>query len=454
MLNLFSYSTGTGLNHWAVCLSVLAGSVIAVCAETQSQASPPLIELRQNENNRWQLIRNGQPCTICGGGGQERLDLFAQLGGNSVRTWGLSDLEETDDSGSDLMDRAHQLGLTVVAGIWVGHPRHGFDYNDKTQVAAQRKHIRNIVHRYKNHPALLLWGLGNEVEMQQSPDQYPQLFSELNELARIVKEEDPNHPVMTSIIGADPKKIQAITEYYPQLDILGINSYGAARLAPQKITASDWKGPYILSEFGPNGPWESPKTSWGVPIEPTPEQKMEMVSTSYEANAESPQCVGLYAFRWGSKQEFTSTWFGLLLPTGEKTPVVDYLSKQWTGCWPTNRSPQIESIRFAAENSEVRAGSSHTIRINVSDFENDPITLSGWVMEESRDTGIGGDVEQVPPKLDHCFEPAGKNTLSFTAPGETGEYRAFIKAADRHGGACVYPFPFRVKQDPSCKFEP
>lgn len=428
---------------------IFAG-VLALIGLTESAAGAaipprPAVKVEQTSGNKWQLLKSGQPYSIHGGGGQEQMELFARLGGNSIRTWGISDLEEKDEQGRDLLDRANDLGLTVAAGIWVGHPRHGFDYSNKAQVEKQRSQVREIVRRYKDRPALLVWGLGNEMETGQKPEAYPQIFQEINELARIVKEEDPDHPVMTTIVGADPVKIRAIMEYCPLLDILGINAYGSAKTAPQKIQAAGWKGPYILTEFGPNGPWERPKTSWGAPIEPTPEEKIEMYKIAYEINTASPQCLGTYAFRWGAKQECTATWFGLLLSTGEKTPPVDYLVHGWTGKWPENRSPVIESIRSDFEKQEVRAGSKHTLRISATDPDSDPLTPDAWVMKEASETKTGGDLEAVPDRVANCFESVDAKNYVFQAPANTGNYRAFIKVSDGKGGACVYSFPFRVK---------
>ncbi len=428
------------------CLWIFAGALtFSGCSGVAENNTHSTVKIERTDRNPWQLLRNDKPYKIYGGGGQEQIALFARLGGNSLRTWGLTHLEEKDDQGRDLLDRAHAHGLTVAAGIWVGHPRHGFDYNDNSQVETQRRQVRTIVRRYKNHPALLVWGLGNEVEMQQSKEDYPQIFEELNVLARIIKEEDPNHPVMTSIVGTDPEKIKALMKHYPELDILGINAYGSARHVPEKIKRSGWNGPYILTEFGPNGPWERDKTSWGVPTEPTPLEKIEMYNNSYEANAASPQCLGSYAFRWGAKQEFTATWFGLLLTTGEKTPPVDYLVRGWTGKWPENRSPVIASIQSDFIEKEIRAGSKHMLRIQSTDPENDALALTAWVMKEASETKTGGDAEKVPDRVENCFQVITPEKLTFEAPSKRGDYRAFVKVSDSKGGACVYSFPFRTK---------
>ena len=109
----------------------------------------------------YQLRREGQPYFIRGAGGDEKLwGKLAASGGNSVRLWG-------DDRLGEQLDLARREGLTVTAGIWLPQIRQGFDYTDAQAVAGLREHVRRTVLRYKDHPALLLWALGNEMEDPQ-----------------------------------------------------------------------------------------------------------------------------------------------------------------------------------------------------------------------------------------------------------------------------------------------
>ncbi len=110
-----------------------------------AEATP--VELKRTKGS-WALLRGGEPYFIRGAGGNHSLELLAAAGANSVRTWDAEDLEP-------LLDEAHALGLTVTVGIWLGHQRHGFDYDDPEQVAEQRQRVRRAVLRYKDHPAVL-----------------------------------------------------------------------------------------------------------------------------------------------------------------------------------------------------------------------------------------------------------------------------------------------------------
>ena len=45
----------------------------------------------------------------------------------------------------------------------------------------------------------------------------------------MIKEIDPNHPIMTVTAGIDPAEVNMIKNYCPEIDILGINTYGGVK---------------------------------------------------------------------------------------------------------------------------------------------------------------------------------------------------------------------------------
>ena len=140
----------------------LAGIALIPCGclaqSTVKNNGPAKVELRQ-EAGRWQLLLNRQPFFIKGAGGEGSLSKLKEAGGNSIRTWGADRLQS-------VLDEAQRQGLTVCAGIWLHHERdtEGFDYSQPAMVKAQLEQVRQCVLRFKDHPALLLWGLGNEME--------------------------------------------------------------------------------------------------------------------------------------------------------------------------------------------------------------------------------------------------------------------------------------------------
>src|SRR5690606_40102511 len=70
--------------------------------------------------------------------------------------------------------------LTVMLGLRMGHERHGFDYDDEVAVREQKESIRAQVLKYKDHPALLTWGLGNEVDLMYTNTNVDRKSTRLN----------------------------------------------------------------------------------------------------------------------------------------------------------------------------------------------------------------------------------------------------------------------------------
>ena len=401
------------------------------------------VELRQSPTDGWQLLRDGEPYFVRGVGGRGPLAQAKDLGANSVRYWGIQELAETNSTGKTNLEEIGELGMTVCAGIWVEHERHGFSYLDPEDVKGQREKVRQAVRLHKDHPSLLVWGLGNEMETQMDRRDMVRVWQELEVLAKIVKEEDPDHPVMTVIAGADEEKVRGIMEHYPSVDILGINAYSGAAGVGLKLHGLGWKKPFMITEYGPSGHWEVPRTPWGAPLEPTANEKAAQYFATLQAATENKEnlCLGTYAFLWGSKQETTPTWYGMLLPTGEKLPAVDAVVRGWTGKWPPDRSPKIESLRFTEPGDVFPAGSRLGAAASATDRDGGKLTYEWTLMAESTDIKHGGDAESVPPSFPGAVEAAGADCTVTVPPA--GAYRLFLVVRDGRGGASTANLPFR-----------
>lgn len=391
----------------------------------------------------WRLMRDGAPFVIRGAGGPGSLEMLAACGGNTIRTWGVEDVEKQVD-GVRMIDRAHQVGLAVTVGLWLGHERHGFDWNDSNALARQRKMVEDAVIAYRHHPALLSWGLGNEME---GVGDNATIWREVNSLARRIKELDPGHPVMTVVANVNPPKLAAIKAHAPDIDILGINAYAGVADMAARLRAEGWAKPYCITEFGLPGPWESPHTSWKAPVEPFGPQKAAATAAAQGAiMADVDNCLGSYVFLWGQKQEATASWFGMFLPTGEKTARVDAMTRAWTGSWPANRAPLLTAAEVAFAGAEVAAGERHTVSARYGDPESDPLTFRWEVREESSDRREGGDAERPPPAVDDAIVRADRGgTAEIRIPTKPGAYRLFVTVTDGHGSGAVDNWPFFVR---------
>ena len=427
---------------------LLAACMASAEAEPGSVAAST-VKIVHGPDGAFTLLRNGKPYQVKGAGfGTGDLKLLAASGGNSIRTWGIEQLEERVN-GKALLDRAHALGITVTAGFWVPHRRHGFDYADAASVERERAKLRKAVLEYRDHPALLAWGLGNEMEAFGPDENTVPVWQELDRLAGIIKELDSNHPVMTVIAGPQPEKIAAIKKYYPNIDILGVNAYSNAATVGKNLVDMGWGGPYMLTEFGVLGTWEVPATAWGAPIESDPSTTAAQSYTAFKMNRESNvgRSLGSYVFIWGYKQEATASWFSMFLPTGEKLPRVDAMAYAWTGQWPANRAPKLEVLETPVAFEKVEPGSPSFAEVVCVDREGDELRYVWDIREESSDRRIGGDAEATPPSVANAIK-AGQGTprIEFNAPEKPGAYRVFVTAYDGQGGAVTHNLPFFVEE--------
>src|SRR5262245_45433481 len=169
---------------------LLSSAALAQAAAPPSARKPVPVRVEKTDKGH-RLLRDGKPFLIKGVGSQTDLALLKRCGGNSIRTWGAENL-------GDVLDEAHEHGLTVLAGIWLGHERHGFDYNNADQVARQYEQARAVILKHRNHPALLAWAIGNEMEGYGKGDNAA-IWSAINSIAAMAHKLDPNHPTLTAV---------------------------------------------------------------------------------------------------------------------------------------------------------------------------------------------------------------------------------------------------------------
>jgi hypothetical protein len=397
------------------------------------------VSLHPADGGAWQLRRQDLPFVIRGAGGGSRLDLLAALGGTTIRTWHTQDAAE--------LDAAHACGIAVMAGLSVGHERHGFDYGDLARVERQREELLEIVRRLKDHPALLLWGLGNETEGFERPEGNPAVWRELDTLARLIKAEDPHHPVCTVIAGPGAAKLASFQRFCPHVDILGVNAYGDAPRIPEALERAGITRPFLLTEFGPTGHWEVRSTPWGAPIEPAAHDKARSyLSTHRDILARcAGRCLGTFAFLWGHKQEVTPTWYGMFLPTGEKTAAVDAMALAWSDREPPHPSPRVLALRSPLIEAVVEPGRDYRVEVELAPSRSGALTAEWTVLSESTDRKIGGDPESVPPDHSDCVVSSRPGEATIRTPLIQGAYRLFLVVRDGRGGGAAANFPFFVK---------
>ncbi|NMG43257.1 hypothetical protein GPA22_05860 [Aromatoleum toluvorans] len=366
-------------------------------------------------------------------GDRAALEKLAVAGARVVRVYRESD--------AWVLDAAQALGLKVVMGLWVGHPRHGFDLGDRAAVQAQERAIRAFVTRYRSHPALLAWGVGNEVETGEA-DPLP-AWREVDRLAGIVRALDPAHPTMMVVADTGMAQLRTLAGCCPNVDLLGINLYaGAVFDLPQRLRDAGIAKPAVVTELGPLGQWQAGKKPWGAPVEPTSSEKAVFFRDALAFLRKERQIAGVFPFLWGAKQEQTATWHGLLLADGSLTAMTDALTQAW-GKPVAEPAPAIRGIGIAADvfapGAEISAG------VDAASFDGSPLTVEWNVFAEATDLRKGGDTEAAPPRIDVRMLHADATSARFLAPRQPGAYRLFITLRDRQGKAATANLPFLVR---------
>ena len=418
-------------------------ALIAFTISIHSQAQAVKVEVRQTPQG-WEMLRDGKPYYVKGAGGDTHLDIVVNIGGNSIRTWGVEEAQT-------ILDNAQKHGLTVMLGMWLQHERHGFDYSNKAKVEKQLNHFKSVIDQFKNHPALLMWGIGNEVDLFYSNTR---VWDAIQDIAKYAHQVDPNHPTSTVTAGLDSMEVALIKQKAPDIDVYCVNTYGDIGNVPYNIRKWGWTGPYMITEWGPNGHWESPNTPWGAAIEQSSLEKAEVYNkryTNYIA-ANPHDCIGSYVFLWGQKQEYTLTWYGLFTKEGKPTQAIDALQIAWSSQDPTTSTPSIANLFVNGKNAysglHIGANSinqafadAYLIQYNQTQNDTNNLHCSWKILAESNDKKAGGDLENEASEIPGLIKKGKSKRILFKAPNEEGAYRLFVTIEYQNKIAYAnYPF--------------
>ena len=184
--------------------------------------------------------------------------LIKDMKANSIRTWG--------NVTPSFMQKANEYGLKVIAGYWVDH---NIDYTFISPTGAQQRQALidgfvSYVNTFKNEPALLMWGLSNENNLNfcnpcvhgQTCDRAAQAvgyYQLMNDMALAAKQAEGTsfHPIV--VVSAElTADVINFASYMPAADIIGINSYRGSSFAGFPAGK-----PNLFDEFEANFPDKS-----------------------------------------------------------------------------------------------------------------------------------------------------------------------------------------------------
>ena len=406
--------------------------------------------------NQWELRVNNQPFFVKGVVGHTYLEKVQLYGGNSIRIgWEKEEL-----------DQVMQLGLNALVNLPANAERYGMNYDDTTAIRKQTEKITTIVKNTKDHPAVLMWAIGNELDYIPGTKPFnPKVWDAVNQAAKAIKAIDPNHPVMTVIGTSMMEKVADIVKRCPDIDLLGINSYGDIYTLPETLQKYGWTKPYVISEWGPDGYWEVKKTKWGAPYEQTGREKYDCYNKKYKAAIDNGncQCLGSYVFYWsGFKQETTHTWFCMFNIDGLESPLVGLMHQMWTVPQLVTPSPQqvtpshllsnlapiVDSLNINQhvryQDIVLKPGSVNLSNVTAMDAENDPLTYKWEIRPEAVYASYAGQGEKVPEPVSGLINEE-KAEIHFTAPKDKGAYRLFVYVYDGKGHFSTANLPFWVE---------
>lgn len=410
------------------------------------EAKASHVEMK-NINGKYRLYVNGDEFFVKGAGCEfGACNQVAAHGGNSIRTWRVDNKLST---GKEVLDDAWEHGLMVMMGLDVAKERHGFDYNDEVAVAAQLEAIKKDVIALKDHPALLGWGVGNELNLRHTNKL---VWNAVDDIAKMIKEVDGNHVVTTMLAGIGKDEVDYIREHCTNIDFLSIQMYGDIINLAQRVKEAGYDGPYLVTEWGATGHWEMPSTEWGSPIEQTSNEKAVAIKERYEKAilADDANCMGSYVFLWGQKQERTPTWYGLYTENGEKTEAINVMEYMWTGKWPEKMAPKIKNAvivdkggRF--DNVKLPMNTQFTALVEAEHSNSQTLTARAEIMPEPVELSDGGDFEQRPTTIEGLIIKASTSEVVFKSPAQKGAYRLFIYIVDDNNNVGTVNIPFLVE---------
>ena len=391
----------------------------------------------------FEVHRDGELFVIRGAGLEYGdIALLASHGGNAIRIW-------TTDNAQEVLDTAFANGVMVALCLPVEPERHGLDYSDAAQVSEQLELMRQEVLKYRDHPALLAWIIGNELNFDYTNSA---VYDAVNDISKMIHELDPNHPTTTTVAGIGENVLHDLETRATDLDFLSFQAYGEVFNIPQFLAENPFERPVWITEWGAIGHWEMERTEWGAPLEMNSSQKAQVYQQAFDeviAPLEG-KVVGSFAFLWGQKQERTPTWFGMFTETGEETETVDVMHRLWNQDWPANRTPSLHTLhldgKLATESIRLISGATYRAVVDMQDADGDSIAYRWELKPESAALEVGGDVEANIANLDTEFMGAGSPQVSFVAPA-SGAYRLFVYGYDGQGHAAHANVPFLVEGD-------
>lgn len=393
----------------------------------------------QKTNKGWSLSVDDNPFEIKGvtfgyDKDVENYDRYFKelqfLGVNTIRTWAAG------ENTKNLLDAAQTYGIKVMVGIWMRHGRPGMEDDDRFNYLEDAEGMEDmyvnavkVVKQYKDHPAVLTWGIGNEVYLNIATGPEKEAYSKLLErICSRIKKLDPNHPITS--VEAWTFGLEWWQKYVPSLDIYGLNSYGPGVSYLQgELDKRNIDKPYIITEFGVTGEWDIKQEKNGVKVEPSDQQKYKAIANGYPDWIQNkPSCLGVYVFHYSSGNDFLSPWL-LMFHNGMYRPQYWAVREAYTGKKPLNYVPVIK--KFELSESLAKSKTWISVSLEVNDVENDKLEVSFYYNQR---TGSRKRRNQLLPLE---FEGNISDGFKVMLPKEDGAVKVYVNVKDSYNNVGI-----------------
>lgn len=438
-------------NFKIMVVAALMMFVLISCNQSKKNADPmntPSKVKIKAVKGQYHFLVNNKIFEVKGVNGGRDVALLYKSGGTTFRAGGGANSKST-------LDTAYKYHMMVAMNLGLRQELQGFNYDDTAAVAKQLAGIMKTVDTYKNHPSVLCWVAGNELNLSPNRGKpvNPKVYDALKDVVDYIHKTDPNHPVTTTFAGVSKTAIEVALEHCPNLDFISLQVYGSLGSIPKMAKAAGITKPYLVTEFGPRGHWEVPATAWGREIEEPSAVKatglMERIQKGIVSDSSGLNLGGL-AFLWGQKQERTPTWYGMFIKSGEATAAIDELTRYWSGSYPEIRAPKVDSLKLADKNAVdniyLKPEAKCTAKVFASDPNNFPLTFKWAMLKEVIVRSQGGGREIEPDSVHIQVLSSANGELMFKAPKDTGEYRLFSYVYNGHNKVGTANVPFYVKK--------
>ena len=143
---------------------------------------------------------------------QRQLEILQEMGANAVRM-------AHNPPASELLDLADRMGILVLDEVFDSWYARKTDLDFHLVFADWHEaDLRAMIRRDRNHPSVILWGIGNEVGEQYTDHAGAQVARRLVEIAH---QEDPSRLATTAMNYAKPHMAMPA-----EVDVIGVNYQG------------------------------------------------------------------------------------------------------------------------------------------------------------------------------------------------------------------------------------